>query len=76
MKNKLFIVLIAWLVSGCSGSDNKDFSTSNFSVIKLADGVYACINKPGGKAIGNSGIVDNGEGTKLIREWTNETVAG
>ncbi len=66
MKNKLFVVLIAWLVSGCSGSDNKDFSTANFSVTKLADGVYACINKPGGKAIGNSGIVDNGEATIIF----------
>lgn len=66
MNNKLFVVLIAWLVSGCSGSDNKDFSTANFSVTKLADGVYACINKPGGKAIGNSGIVDNGEATIIF----------
>lgn len=66
MKNKLFLVLIAWLVSGCSGSDKKDFSTTNFSVIKLTDGVYACIHKPGGKAIGNSGIVDNGEATIIF----------
>jgi glyoxylase-like metal-dependent hydrolase (beta-lactamase superfamily II) len=54
---------MASLMLGCADVNAKDYSTSNFSVIKLADGVYACINKPGGKAIGNSGIVDNGETT-------------
>jgi hypothetical protein len=59
MKNKLLLILMTSLMFGCAGSDKKDYSTTNFSVIKLTDGVYACINKPGGKAIGNSGIVDS-----------------
>ena len=66
MKNKLFLVLTASLMFGCAGSNDKDFSTTNFSVIKLTDGVYACIHKPGGKAISNSGIVDNGEATIIF----------
>lgn len=66
MKKRAILLLIASLMSGCAGSDKKDYSTTNFSVIKLADGVYACINKPGGKAIGNSGIVDNGEATLVF----------
>ncbi len=60
------MVLTAFLMFGCAGSNDKDFSTTNFSVIKLTDGVYACIHKPGGKAIGNSGIVDNGEATIIF----------
>jgi hypothetical protein len=59
MKNKLLLILMTSLMFGCAGSDKTDYSTTNFSVIKLTDGVYACINKPGGKAIGNSGIVDS-----------------
>ncbi len=54
---------MALLIPGCAELDKRDYSTANFNVIKLADGVYACIHKPGGKAIGNSGIVDNGEAT-------------
>lgn len=54
---------MAFLTPGCTETDKKDWSTANFSVTELADGVYACIHKPGGKAIGNSGIVDNGEAT-------------
>ncbi len=65
-KNRAILFVIASLMVCCAGSDNRDFSTKNFSVIKLADGVYACINKPGGKAIGNSGIVDNGEATIIF----------
>lgn len=42
------------------------YESSNFSVEKLAEGVYACIHKIGGKAICNSGIIDNGEVTIIF----------
>ena len=44
----------------------KERSTTNFRVVRLADGVFACIHKPGGKAICNAGIVDNGENTIIF----------
>jgi len=66
MKTRVILVLIASLMLGCAESREKDHSTANFSVIKLADGVYTCIHKPGGKAIGNSGIVDNGDETIIF----------
>ena len=50
MKNRAIIFVISSLMVGCTGSGNKDYSTKNFSVIKLANGVYACINKSVGKA--------------------------
>jgi glyoxylase-like metal-dependent hydrolase (beta-lactamase superfamily II) len=59
----MLLYLMASLMLGCTDVRVKDYSTSDFSVIKLADGVFACIHKPGGKAIGNAGIVDNGEAT-------------
>jgi len=59
------LLLIA-LICGCSEKRNNDYSPENFHVIMLAEGVYACIHKPGGRAIGNSGIVDNGEATIIF----------
>ncbi|OFY66289.1 MAG: hypothetical protein A2Y71_15355 [Bacteroidetes bacterium RBG_13_42_15] len=44
----------------------KEFSSANFDLIKLREGVYACIHKSGGTAICNSGIVDNGESTIIF----------
>jgi len=36
---------------GCAEGNKKDYSTANFSVIKIPDGVYACVHKTGGKDI-------------------------
>ena len=38
----------------------------HFSVELLADGVYACIHKPGGAAFSNAGIIDLGDRTILV----------
>ena len=66
MKARLLPLMIISLICGCSESRNNDYSPENFNVIRLADGVYACIHKPGGRAIGNSGLVDNGESTIIF----------
>lgn len=63
MKALTFLFLLALMVTGCSENTGKRYATTNFTVARLSKGVYACIHKPGGKAIGNSGIVDNGEAT-------------
>ncbi len=75
MKIRVFLFLMASLMLGCAEGNKKDYSTANFSVIKLADDVYACIHKPGGKAIGNSGIVDNGEATIVFDTFLSPDVA-
>ncbi|MEZ4847693.1 MAG: alpha/beta fold hydrolase [Bacteroidia bacterium] len=41
-------------------------TSSNFNMIKLADGVYTAINQPGGKAICNAGIIDLGGKTVIF----------
>ena len=41
-------------------------SSNDFEIKKLADGVYAAIHKPGGRAICNAGIVDLGNTTLVF----------
>jgi glyoxylase-like metal-dependent hydrolase (beta-lactamase superfamily II) len=43
-----------------------EYSTENFDVLKIRDGVYACIHRSGGRAIGNSGVVDMGGSTVIF----------
>lgn len=38
----------------------------HFTLEKLADGVYACLHKPGGAAYSNAGIIDLGDRTVVI----------
>ncbi len=66
MKALKFLLLLLLLETGCFKNSEKHYPASNFTVTKLSEGVYACINKPGGKAISNSGIVDNGEATIIF----------
>ena len=60
------IILSFLLASGCSESKEPTFTSANFDLVKLSDGVYACIHKPGGKAICNAGFVDNGRETVVF----------
>ena len=66
MKNKIILFILILLAFGCTKNQEKKYSTTNFDVIKISEGVYVCINKFGGKSIGNSGIVDNGESTIIF----------
>jgi len=49
--------------------------STNFELVKLGDGVYACIHKIGGKAICNVGIVDLGDGTIIFDTFLSPPVA-
>lgn len=42
------------------------FDSRHFTVERLADGVYACIHKPGGAAYSNAGIIDLGDRTLVV----------
>jgi len=70
----LFIILSAYL-SGCSEKQSVEFSSSNFELVKLADGVYGCIHKLGGKSICNSGIIDNGKETLIFDTFLSPSAA-
>lgn len=59
MKGLNVFILIFGLLLSYNNDVEKEIGTKNFSLIKLDDGVYACIHKFGGKAICNAGIVDN-----------------
>lgn len=61
---KIILILIVILVS-CQRKPEIPVS-QNFNIVKLADGVYACINKMGGKAICNAGIINIGDGTVIF----------
>jgi cyclase len=40
--------------------------TEHFTLNPLANGVYACVHKPGGAAYSNAGIIDLGDRTLLV----------
>lgn len=40
--------------------------TEHFDLVKLADGVFACIHKQGGGAFSNAGIIDLGDRTLVV----------
>lgn len=62
---KKFILLSMVIFVSCH--QNTEIPVSqNFHLVKMADGVYACIDKRGGKAICNAGIIDIGEGTIIF----------
>jgi cyclase len=47
-------------------SVDKPIESKHFTLQPLADGVYACIEKPGGGAYSNAGIVDLGDRTVVV----------
>lgn len=51
------------------------FESRHFSLKPLADGVYACVHKPGGAAYSNAGIIDLGTHT-LVVDAFNTLTAG
>src|SRR4030043_996775 len=75
MKNKFFLLLMTSLMLGCVENPEKEYSTTNFDLIKLSEGVYACIHRFGGKSICNSGIVDNGESTIIFDSFLSPDAA-
>ena len=68
MKNLATIFLLA-MISSCNSIEKNEkfeFKSTNFELLELAEGVYACIHKFGGKAICNVGIIDNGKETIIF----------
>jgi cyclase len=47
-------------------SDEKLIESKHFTLEPLADGVYACIHRPGGGAYSNAGIIDLGDRTLVL----------
>lgn len=67
MKYLLIILTSIGMLIACQDpAPNKEFESSNFDLISLTDGVFACIHKTGGKAICNAGIIDNGQETIIF----------
>ena len=62
MRNLLFLSLVLGLVLVSRPPKAED----NFTMTKVADGVYAAIAKPGGLASGNAGFVAGDEGVLLV----------
>lgn len=54
------------LLTACNTNPVSEFHSENFELIKLSEGVFACIHKFGGKAICNAGIIDNGRETIIF----------
>ena len=51
------------------------YHSTDFELKPLADGVFACIHKIGGRAISNAGIIDNGEATIIFDTFLDPCVA-
>ncbi len=66
MRTILLCFLTLSLLSVSCEQKSANVSATNFHIVRLGDGVYACINTFGGKAICNAGIVDNGEATIIF----------
>lgn len=60
---------------GCGERQIPDYLSPNFELVKLTDGVFACIHKFGGKAICNAGIIDNGNETLVFDTFLSPDVA-
>jgi len=74
MKRVLWIASTVVLL-GCGQKQIPDYLSPNFELVKLADGVFACIHKFGGKAICNAGIIDNGRETVIFDTFLSPDVA-
>lgn len=59
----------------CRVEQSNRFQSINFELVELAEGVYGCIHKFGGKAICNVGVVDNGEETIIFDSFLSPDVA-
>ena len=66
MKIVLWSFVVIFLLTGFQDIVKKNSISQNFDLIELSDGVYACINKFGGKAICNAGIIDLGNETLIF----------
>lgn len=75
MKSIVLFLCISIFIFGCNQKQVYEHNSENFDLIKLNDGVYACIHKFGGKAICNVGIIDNGAETLIFDTFLSPKVA-
>lgn len=75
MKIVLWSFVVIFLLTGFQDIVKKNSISQNFDLIELSDGVYACINKFGGKAICNAGIIDLGNETLIFDTFLSPDVA-
>lgn len=72
---KMAIILMPVLVWACRNDREQAYTSPNFELVRLAEGVYACIHQLGGKGICNVGIVDNGSETLIFDTFLSPGVA-
>lgn len=75
MEKSLFVFACTLFIWSCSIKDQDTFESEHFNLIQVSDGVYGCIHKPGGKAICNVGVIDNGESTIIFDSFLSPDVA-
>src|SRR5262249_58495690 len=60
------VIGLLLLVAGFAASPVKPNAEDDFQLVKVADGVYAAIAKPGGLASGNAGFVIGEDGVLIF----------
>lgn len=68
-------ISLAVLAGSCKVEPKPQIMSANFQWVELAEGVYSCIHKFGGKAICNVGVVDNGHETIIFDSFLSPEVA-
>ncbi|HSP17690.1 MAG TPA: MBL fold metallo-hydrolase [Thermoanaerobaculia bacterium] len=68
MRTLAQFALVGSLLLGSAGVAHADVTTPNddFDLVKLADGVYAAVAKPGGLASGNAGFIVGDDGVVVV----------
>jgi glyoxylase-like metal-dependent hydrolase (beta-lactamase superfamily II) len=67
MKRGMIIAILALLALGAVGIARPSFKAEdNFQLVKVAEGVYAAIAKPGGLASGNAGFIVGDDGVLIV----------
>lgn len=75
MRITAIFLFCAIFICSCKVERSDGFESNNFELVELAEGVYSCIHKFGGKAICNVGIVDNGQETIIFDSFLSPDVA-
>ncbi|MEJ2112555.1 MAG: MBL fold metallo-hydrolase [Flavobacteriaceae bacterium] len=76
MKRLFILLFVYFLCINCKKEQtNITFTSSNFELLELSEGVYACIHKFGGTAICNAGIIDNGTETIIFDSFLSPDAA-
>lgn len=75
MKSIYLLLAGLLLFYGCQNNKTLQADSTNFKIVQLSDGVWACIHKFGGKAICNVGVIDNGKETIIFDSFLSPDAA-